>query len=82
MPSTHPGAVEELLEKGVSVRRNGIGIGQSIDGDGEETFMRSAKTSGGIKGLWVLSRPFQGKYVEALLEMIGMADKDSHTINV
>ena len=26
-----------------------------------------------------LSRPFQAKYVEALLEMIAMADTDSHT---
>ena len=51
LPSTHPGAVEELLEKGVSARRNGIGIGQSIDGaPSEQTFTRSAKTSGGIKG--------------------------------
>ena len=88
LPVTHPGAEEELLEKGISVRRNNIGIGQSIDGAGEQTFMRSAKTSGGIKSFasndatydkWVLSCPFQAKYVEALLEMIGMGDKDSHT---
>ena len=39
LPNTHPGAVEELLEKGISVRRNNIGIGQSIDGAGEQTFM-------------------------------------------
>ena len=49
LPFTHPGAVEELCEKGISVRRNDIGIGQSIDGAGEQTFMRSAKTAGGIK---------------------------------
>ena len=49
LPNTHPGAIEELLEKGISVRRNTNGIGQSIDGAGEQTFMRSAKTKGGIK---------------------------------
>ena len=49
LPDTHPGAIEELTEKGISVRRNTTGIGQSIDGAGEQTFMRSAKTSGGIE---------------------------------
>ena len=86
LPDTHPRAIEELTEKGPSVRRNTTGIGQSIDGAGEQTFMKSAKTSGGIENFTsqdktydkrVLSRPFQAKYVEALLEMIGMADKDS-----
>ena len=48
LENTHPGAIEELSQKGISVRRNDIGIGQSIDGAGEQTFMRSAKTSGGI----------------------------------
>ena len=88
LPNTHPGAVEELLEKGISVRRNDIGIGQSIDGAGEQTFMRSSKTRGGIKSFtsniatynkWVLSRPFQAKFVEALLEMIGKNEAGSHT---
>ena len=49
--------------------------------------MRSAKTSVGIENFttqdktydkWVLSRPFQAKYVKALFEMIGMAGKDSN----
>ena len=44
LPITHPGAIEDLSEKGISVRRNDIGIGQSIDGAGEQTFMRCAKT--------------------------------------
>ena len=88
LPTTHPGAVEELLEKGISVRRNNIGIGQSIDGAGEQTFMRSAKTRGGIKSFtsndatyskWVLSRPFQAKFVEALLDMIDKGDQGSHS---
>ena len=49
LPKTYPGAIEELIEKGISVRKNNIGIGQSIDGAGVQTFMRSAKTSRGIK---------------------------------
>ena len=43
LPATHPGAVKELLEKGISVRGNDIGIGQSFDGAGEQTFMESSK---------------------------------------
>ena len=87
LPKTHPGAKEELSEKGVSVRRNKFGIGQSIDGAGEQTFMRSAKTIGGIENFttqagtydkWVLSRPFQAKLVEALLENVGLDEKDSY----
>ena len=35
--STHPGAKEEIEEKGLSVRRNDIGIGQAIDLAGEQT---------------------------------------------
>ena len=42
LDKTHPGAIEEISEKGLSVRRNEFGIGQSIDGAGEQTFMRSA----------------------------------------
>ena len=86
LPTTHPGAVEELSDKGISVRRNKLGIGQSIDGAGEQTFMRSAKTSGGIRRFmanpaaydkWVLCRPFQAKFVEALLDMVDLGDEDN-----
>ena len=72
LETTHPGAIEELSRKGLSVRRNTSGIGQSIDGAGEQTFMRSAKTSGGIGCFMsnsavydkrVLCRPFQAKFV-------------------
>ena len=68
------------------MRRNDLGIGQSIDGAGEQTFMRSAKTSGGIGCFmsnsaaydkWVLCRPFQAKFVEALLHQVGLDDKES-----
>ena len=87
LPKTHPGAKEELSEKGVSVKRNRFGIGQSIDGAGKQTFMRSAKTIGGIENFttqagtydkWVLSRPFQAKLVEALLENVGLDGKESY----
>ena len=44
--STHPGAKEEIKTVGLSVRRNKLGIGQSIDLAGEQSYMRSAKTAG------------------------------------
>ena len=44
--STHPGAREEIEEVGLSICRNKLGIGQSIDLAGEQSYMRSAKTSG------------------------------------
>lgn len=44
--STHPGAREEIEDVGLSIRRNKLGIGQSIDLAGEQSYMRSAKTSG------------------------------------
>ena len=43
---THPGAREELEENGLSVCRNQLNIRQSIDGAGEQTFMKSSKTAG------------------------------------
>ena len=46
LEDTHPGAREELQEKGLSVCRNSLNIGQSIDGAGEQTFMSNSKTSG------------------------------------
>lgn len=78
LPTTHPGAAKELMKNGISVS---IGIGQFIDGAGEQTFMRSSKTSGGIKDFatnnatynkWVMSRPYVAKYVEGLLELTGL----------
>ena len=82
---THPGARQEIEEKGISVCRNDFGIRQSIDGAGEQTFMRSSKTAGGIKNSvtqqstyerWVMSRPGQAEYVMALKEKVG-PDKNS-----
>ena len=46
----YPGAKDELLEKGLSVCRNTMNVGQSIDGAGEQTFMRSSKTTGKLHG--------------------------------
>ena len=46
LDSTHPGAHEEIQEKGISVCRNSTGVWQSIDGTGEQTFMRNSKTAG------------------------------------
>ena len=78
---THPGAREEIEKKGMSVCRNEYGIRQSIDGAGEQTFMRSSKTAGGIKNSvtqlatyerWVMSRPGQAEYVLALKEKLGL----------
>ena len=43
---THPGAKEEMIRCGISVRRNTLGIGQAIDLAGEQTYMKSAKTAG------------------------------------
>ena len=48
--------------------------------------MRSAKTSGGIGCFmsnpaaidkWVLCRPFQAKFVEALPEEVGLGERDN-----
>lgn len=48
LENTHPGATEELKVKGLSVCQNTVNIGQSIDGAGEQTFMKSSKTTGEI----------------------------------
>ena len=49
LEETHPGAKQELQEKGLSVCHNYLNVRQSIDGAGEQTFMKSSKTIGGIK---------------------------------
>ena len=46
LDSTHPGAHEEIQEKGISICRNSTGVRQSIDGTGEQTFLRNSKTAG------------------------------------
>ena len=47
--STHPGAKDEIKGVGLLIRRNKLGIGQSIDLAGEQSYMRSAKTTGTIQ---------------------------------
>ncbi len=42
---THPGGEEEIRAI-VSARRNTQGIGQAIDMAGEQSYMKSAKTTG------------------------------------
>ena len=44
--STHSGARQENEDLGVSMQRNQIGIGQSIDMAGKQSYMRNAKTVG------------------------------------
>ena len=81
LDKTHPGAREEIESKGVSVCRNNFGIRQSVDGAGEQTFQKNSKTSGGIKEFvqqegtyekWVLSRPGQADFVNAVKEQTGL----------
>ena len=43
--ASHPGALEEF-ENISSERQNNTGIGQAIDLAGEQTYMKSAKTTG------------------------------------
>lgn len=81
LDETHPGAREEL--QSVSICRTDDGIGQSIDAGGEQTFMRSAKTAGGIRNIshrpdtyekWVRNRPYAAQMVEALYQLADMDD--------
>lgn len=53
---THPGAMEELQDKGFSVCRNSLDIRQSIDGAGEQTFMKNSKTTGTLMVIVFLCR--------------------------
>ena len=85
MENTHPGAKEELEEKSFLVCRNSLNVRQSVDGAGEQTFMKSAKTTGGIKSFithdstyekWVLTRPFQARFVDALLRQVSLQKTD------
>ena len=73
LESTHPGAKSEIEVNGLSVRRNTLGIGQAIDMTGEQSYMKSAKTAGGISQFaakestvakWVLNKPFQARFAE------------------
>ena len=43
------GPEKKIEEKGLSVRRNTLGIGQAVHVAGEQSCMKSAKTAGGIR---------------------------------
>ena len=77
----YPGAREEMMSLGISVRRNEYGIGQAIDLAGEQTYMRNATTAGGITSFqtkrctvlkWVRNRAQQTQFVDGLKEMAGI----------
>ena len=86
LEDTHPGAKEEIEEKGLSVRRNTLGIGQAVDMAGEQSYMKSAKTAGGIRQFstneaavakWVMNPPFQAGFAETLMEISGLSKTTS-----
>ena len=75
LKKTHPGAKQELMKIGISLRKNEKGIGQAVDLAGEQSYMRCAKTAGDLTDFqtkpatvrkWVLCRPYQAKFIEAL----------------
>ena len=82
LEDAHPGAKEETEEKGLSVRRNTLGIGQAVDMAGEQSYMKSAKTAGRIRQFstneaavakWVMNSPFQARFAETLMEISGLS---------
>ena len=86
LEDTHPGAKEEIKEKGLSVRRNTLGIGQALYMAGEQSYMKSAKTAGGIRQFstneaavakWVMNRPFQARFAETLMEISSLSETTS-----
>ena len=86
LEDTHPGAKEEIEEKGLSVRRNTLGIGQAVDMAGKQSHMKSAKTAGGIRQFstneaavakWVMNSPFQARFAETLMEISGLSKTTS-----
>ena len=82
MENTHPGAKQGLKEKGcLSVCQNCLSVRRSIDGASEQTFMKSAETTGGIKNFithdstyekWVLTRSFQARLIDALPRQVSL----------
>ena len=88
LDQTHPGAKEEMLQIGISVRRSENGVGQAIDLAGEQSYMRSAKTSGWLTDFqtkaatvrkWVLCRPYQAKFTDALKKTANL-DRSSDNV--
>ena len=70
----------------MSVCRNNINVRQPVDGACEQTFIKSSKTASRIKNFikqdstyekWVLTRPFQAKYVETLLSYANLNKQEN-----
>ena len=68
------------------MKRNTLGIGQAADMAGEQSYMKSAKTAGGIRQFstneeavakWVMNRPFQARFAETLMEISGLSKTTS-----
>ena len=79
-------AKEEIEEKGLSVRSNTLGISQAVDMASEQSYIKSAKTAGGIRQFstneaavakWVMNRPFQARFAETLMEISGLSKTTS-----
>ena len=86
LKDTHPGAKKEIEEKGLSVRCNTLAIGQAADMAGEQSYLKSTKTAGGIcqfstneaaVAKWVMNCPFQARFAETLMEISGLSETTS-----
>ena len=86
LEDTHPGAKEKIEEKGLSVICNTLAIGRAVDIAGEQSYMKSAKTAGGIRQFstneaavakWVMNRGFQARFAETLMEISGLSKTTS-----
>ena len=77
MEDTHPGAKEEIEEKGLSMRCNTLGIGQAVDMAGEQSYMKSAKTTGGIRQFSTNEAAVEAKFAETLMEISGLSKTTS-----
>ncbi|XP_049455367.1 uncharacterized protein LOC125902797 isoform X2 [Epinephelus fuscoguttatus] len=81
---SHPGAKDLLERGGISVARSLIpGALSAVDKTMEETFMKFAKSTGGLGGLfsmfgayqhWCRTTSARTQYFERLLEMCGLID--------
>ena len=75
----HPGAFGETWYDNICKEKQ-YWHGQAIDLAGEKTYVKNAKTTGGINNFavkpetvakWVLGRPFQTRFLEALFDICG-----------
>ena len=72
LDSSHPGAHKEIQEKGISLFRINTGLRQSIDGTGEQYFMRNSKTAGNyISFLMCSGETFSEETIIILFAILG-----------